>query len=249
MPNKMRSKINIHGLKGCFRCLSLLLFLLTALPTAAQKYPERSLVRKGNRAFEKQKFERSIDHYREAMEQTPGTWEAGYNLGNALYRTEQYDKAAESLRRAATDSLRTAEERAEAYYNLADVQYKQQKLPEALESLKSSLRLNPNDEDAKFNYTLVKRQMQEQQQEEQEQQQEQNQEQQEQQENTPEQDAPNPEQQPQPEQQQGETQAESPSISDQELEQMLEAIQAQEDETQEKLKEKKAVLVKGGKNW
>jgi hypothetical protein len=30
---------------------------------------------------------------------------------------------------------------------------------------------------------------------------------------------------------------------------MLEAIQAQEDKTQDKLKEKKGVLIRGGKNW
>ena len=33
------------------------------------------------------------------------------------------------------------------------------------------------------------------------------------------------------------------------MERMLEAIQAQEDETQEKLKEKAGVVVRGKKNW
>ena len=217
------------------RWLGVLLLLLVALPAWAQKYPERSLVRRGNRAFESEKYDRSIDRYREAGEFAPECWEATYNLGNALYRTEQYDKAAEALRRAAADSLRTPEERAEAYYNLADVQYKQQKLPEALESLKSSLRLNPADEDAKFNYTLIKRQMQQQENE-------QNQDPQQQQQQ-PEQ------QQGEPQEQQAEPQPQEGSLSDQELEQMLEAIQAQEDETQEKLKERRAVVVKGNKNW
>ena len=30
---------------------------------------------------------------------------------------------------------------------------------------------------------------------------------------------------------------------------MLEAIQAQEDKTQDKLKDKKGVIIRGGKNW
>ncbi len=38
-------------------------------------------------------------------------------------------------------------------------------------------------------------------------------------------------------------------ISEQEQQQMLDAIQAQEDKTQEKLKEKQGVIVRGGKNW
>ena len=38
-------------------------------------------------------------------------------------------------------------------------------------------------------------------------------------------------------------------IAAQEQEQMLDAIQAQEDKTQEKLKEKQGVVVRGRKNW
>lgn len=248
MPDTMRAKIPYIRLTTTLRLVALFALLGLALPASAQKYPERSLVRKGNRAYEKQKYDLSIDRYREAAERTPGTWEAGYNLGNALYRTEQYDKAAEALRVTAADSLRTPQERAEAYYNLADVQYKQQKLQEALESLKSSLRLNPADEDAKYNYTLIKRQLQEQENNQDQQEQKQDQQQQEQEQQQEQQPQPQPEQE---EQQQEPQQGESaePTISDQELEQMLEAIQAQEDETQEKLKEKQGVVIRGTKNW
>ena len=38
-------------------------------------------------------------------------------------------------------------------------------------------------------------------------------------------------------------------ISDREQQAMLDAIQAQEDKTQEKLKEKNGVIIRGGKNW
>ena len=40
-----------------------------------------------------------------------------------------------------------------------------------------------------------------------------------------------------------------PELDEQEQQAMLEAIQAQEDKTQDKLKEKKGVLIRGGKNW
>lgn len=251
MPDTMRAK-RLHTKPSALGRLTMLLaLLLLALPAAAQKYPERSLVRKGNRAYEKQKYDLSIDRYREAAELAPESWEAGYNLGNALYRTEQYDKAAEALRMAAADSLRTPQERAEAYYNLADVQYKQQKLQEALESLKFSLRLNPSDEDAKYNYTLIKRQLQNQEQNQDQQDQKQEQQDQQQEQQQQEQPQPKPEEQQPEEQQQEPQQGESaePTLSEQELEQMLEAIQAQEDETQEKLKEKQGVVIRGSKNW
>ena len=48
---------------------------------------------------------------------------------------------------------------------------------------------------------------------------------------------------------QGEPQPVPAGISPQEQEQMLDAIQAQEDRTQDKLKEKQGVVVRGSKNW
>ena len=56
------------------------------------------------------------------------------------------------MRKAAADSLRADGERAEAFYNLGNAQFKQQKYKEALESYKQSLRLNPADQQAKYNY-------------------------------------------------------------------------------------------------
>lgn len=234
----------------------IVLALAAVLPAAAQKYPERSLVRKGNRAFAKERYDRAIDRYKTAAEKTPGTWEASYNLGNALYRTEQYDAAAQALQAAAADTLRPAADRAEAYYNLGDVQFRQQKLRESLESFKSALRLNPADEQAKYNYAYVKRLLQQQENEDQNQdqqdQQNQNQDQQQDQQDQNGQD-PNQDQQPESgedqQPQEGNPQPQEGRISPQEQERMLEAIQAQEDETQEKLKEKAGVVVRGKKNW
>lgn len=240
--------------------------LWVVLPARAQRYPERSLVRKGNRAYEQQKYDRSIDRYKEAATRNPQAWEAHYNLGNALYRTEQYDKAAEALQRVAADSLLDDRARSQAWYNLGEVQFKQEKLQESLQSFRSALLLNPDDEEARFNYVYVKRLIQQQEQnQDQDQNQDQNQQQdqqdqQNQQQNQDQQDS--QDQQGDPEQQEGQpNEADAPNqepsqpqpvegqISEQELEQMLEAIQAQEDETQEKLKEKRGVILRGGKNW
>lgn len=249
------------------KILFIMVLSLAAISASAQKYPERSLVRKGNRAFGKERYDRSIDRYKQAIERTPGTWEATYNLGNALYRTEQYDAAAQALQAAAADTLRPAGERADAFYNLGDVQFRQQKLKESLESFKSALRLNPGDEQAKYNYAYVKRLLQQQENDDRNQdqnQQDQDQQNQDQQdrngENDPqEQDSDNSDQQPdkgenEPEEdenrpEEGRPQPQEGRISEQEQERMLEAIQAQEDETQEKLKEKAGVVVRGKKNW
>ena len=140
------------------RILLIFITLLLGIGSAsAQKYPERSLVRKGNRDFAKERYDRSIERYTQALEAAPENFEAAYNLGGALYRTEKYEEAAKMLERIAADSTRTDQERAEAFYNLGNAQFKQEKYPEALESYKNSLRMNPADQEAKYNYAYTKR--------------------------------------------------------------------------------------------
>ena len=256
------------------RILLIFITLLLGIGSAsAQKYPERSLVRKGNRDFAKERYDRSIERYTQALEAAPENFEAAYNLGGALYRTEKYEEAAKMLERIAADSTRTDQERAEAFYNLGNAQFKQEKYPEALESYKNSLRMNPADQEAKYNYAYTKRLLDENKDggggggdQNKDQNKDQNQNDQSQQ--NPDQKGDQKDQKGDPKDQQGD-QKQNPQegkgdkedqgdqqgqptpsgISPQEQQQMLDAIQAQEDRTQEKLKEKAGAVVRLKKNW
>ncbi len=252
------------------RKLLYICLLLTAVDAAAQRMPERSQVRKGNRQYDKGNYEAAIGRYTRATELAPGDFEATYDLGNALYKAERFESAEQTMLQAAADSLRTDDERAEAFYNLGNAQFKQQKYREALESYKNSLRLNPSDMEAKYNYAYTKRLLDDENQngggggnDDQQQNQDQNQQDQngDQQQNPqnqdgdskndpqngdPQQDKQDPQQD---KQDQGQPQEIPTGISEQEQQQMLDAIQAQEDKTQEKLKEKQGVVVRGRKNW
>ncbi len=237
---------------------------------SAQRMPERSAVRSGNRQFNKGNYEESIERYGKALNFAPGSFEATYDLGNALYKAERYDQAEQTMRQAAADTLRNEKERAEAFYNLGNAQFRQKKYKEALESYKQSLRLDPSDMEAKYNYAYTKKLLDDQQnggggqdqQQDQDQQNQQNQQNNENSDNQKNEDdgrqdsqQNDPQQQPSEPQQgddderQGEPQPVPAGISEQEQEQILDAIQAQEDRTQEKLKEKQGVVVRGGKNW
>ena len=133
-----------------------------------------------------------------------------------------------------------------------------EKLKEALESYRNSLRLNPDDMEAKYNYAYTKRLLEQQQQQNQQnnQNQDQNQNQNDQNNQDKEENQDNKEQkQNDPNQNRDQQKPEEKEeqqregISPQEREAMLEAIQAQEDKTQEKVKEKQGVVVFGNKNW
>lgn len=244
----------------------------------AQNMPERGLVRKGNRQFANQRYEQSADSYQQALVYDSTSFAAKYNLGNAMFRTERYDRAEQLLTATAADSLQSTTDRAEAYFNLGNAQFAQQKLQEALQSYRRSLTLNPDDLEAKYNYAYTKKLLEQQQQNQDQQQQnqdqnnqndqnqdnqnqnqDQNDQNQDNQNNNQNQDNKdnqnnqnnqnNQDNQDDKQNQQGQQPPRS-GMSEQQQQQLLNAIQAQEDKTQEKLDEKaKGVIIKGRKNW
>ena len=276
------------------------LALLCVTTLSAQKMPERGLVRKGNRLFDKERYTQSADAYQHALNHDSTSFEARYNLGNTMIRRAMTDTTAYAdpqssaakmsqgfisqaeglLQAAAADSLRTADERADAFYNLGNSQFIQQKLQEALKSYRQSLVLRPDDMEAKYNYALTKKLLEQQQQQQQDQQNnDQNQDQQQdenqnqdqnqqgdnnqdqnqnqdkndqndnkQDKNEDQQGGGDNEQKEQPQQPQG--QKPKSGMSEEQQQQLLNAIQAQEDKTQEKLDEKKkGIIIRGKKNW
>ena len=143
--------------KRLLHILLLCVALSFSLDAVAQRMPERGLVRQGNRHFAKERYERSADSYTEALKHDSTSFEARYDLAGAMFRTERYAEAEEALKMVVVDSLQSAEDRAEAYFNLGNAQFAQQKLQEALQSFRSSLILNPDDMEAKYNYAYTKK--------------------------------------------------------------------------------------------
>ena len=235
-----------------------LLLLLVGGEVSAQQMKERGLVRKGNRQFKREQFEKSVDSYQRALQHDSTSFEAKYDLASALYRTERYEKAEKTLLGIVNDTTRTELERGEVAYNLGNTQFAQQKYKEALSSYRQAMRCNPNDEDAKFNYAFTKRLIQQQEQQQQQQNQDQNeqnkdnkeQNQDKQNENKQDQQQQQPQNQngKDNQQQQGGERPEG-AMTPEQQEALLQAIQAEEDKTQDKLKEKAGVLIRGSKNW
>ena len=163
------------------------------------------------------------------------------------------------------------------YHNLGNSLLAQKRYAEAVDAYKNALRRNPSDAQTRENYIYAKKKMEDQQ--NQDQQQQQNQDQQNQQDQQQNQDQnqnqnqnqdqnkdqnqdnkdnqdkkenkDNPDKKDQPQDQQQQPQNE-PKITPQAAEQMLQAMQEKENQTQEKVKEEKAKLLKSKqkeKNW
>lgn len=219
-------------------------------------------VRRGNRDFRKENFkEAELDYFR-ALVKDSLSFAANYNMANTLYRQENYDQALKHLEKIA-DMAADSPAAADYYYNLGNVAMAKEDYQKAVDAYKQSLLRNPADLEAKENYIYAKEKL-KQQQDQQNQQQDQQNDQQNQQNDQDQNQDQNKDQQDQnkndqdqqqdkqDDQDQQNQQGQEPKISPQAAKQMLQAIQAKEKETQEKVNKEKAAALSSRqkeKNW
>lgn len=222
-----------------------IVFIVLLVPVFGFSQQVKKEIRQGNREYDKEVYDEAELLYRKALEKKPESSPANYNLANSLYKQEQYEAAAtkfEILLPKATSK----EELSKYFYNLGNTYFKSQKLEKSIEAYKQSLRLNPNDVDARHNLYLAKSMMDQQQQEqEQEQDQDKDKEQKEDQQNKDNQQD-NENQQDKKDQQEQQQQ-----ISKEDAEALLEALEQDEKDVMDKLQEQKAAARKipAEKEW
>ncbi|MDG1849665.1 MAG: tetratricopeptide repeat protein, partial [Flavobacteriales bacterium] len=131
---------------------------------------ERKMTRKGNTQYETGNFVDAEINYKKALEKNRDLLEAQFNLGDALVKQERYDEALASFENVSS-LTEDKNLKANALHNKGNVLLSKQDLEGALESYKASLRIDPKDNETRYNYAFVKKQLEQQQQQEQEQQQ------------------------------------------------------------------------------
>ena len=153
---------NVRFFKGKRRYASaiLALMLVSAIPTQAQN--DRSNIREGNRLFRSGKHADSEVSYRKAMEKNPRNPQAAYNLGNALF-AQKKDSAAVVAYQSGVQLETSAKRKAMGYHNMGVVCQSHKMFSEAIEAYKNALRLNPKDDEARYNLELCKKQQKKQQ--------------------------------------------------------------------------------------
>lgn len=136
----------------------LLLTLLTLLTTLAdaQIQPARQAIRKGNRQFRAEKYEKAQAEYMKATEADPNNPQAVYNLGCA-YMLQQNDSAAVANFAKATKMETNKQRRSMAFHNMGVIFQNRTQYDKAIEAYKESLRLNPTDDETRYNLALCQK--------------------------------------------------------------------------------------------
>ncbi len=178
--------------------------------------PAQKLVRSGNSAYKNGHFKAAEIDYRKALTKDPNSQKATFNLGNSLYKQQNFEESTSQYMKLAQSDGKEAP-KANVYYNLGNSLLENKKYKESIDAYKTALRQNPKDEDTRYNlsYAMTKLQQQKKQEQNKNQQQKQEQKQQQQQQQQP-----------------------KPNMSKQDANRMLNAMNNNEKRTLDKTKNK-----------
>lgn len=203
---------------------------------------ERNDIRSGNRFFEKEKYHEALKEYNKALEYNGGSIRAKYNKAVTLVQLASDDnkgtqndprmQAGALFEQLIPDAKQYDPEIAQkSFYNLGNMAFNDEQYDRAIAMYKSSLRMKPDDMDARENLRLAQLKKQEQENQDQNQQEQQQDKQDQQQEQQQDQ------QQQQEQQQQQQQQPPKPEKMTQSAQQILQSMQNKENQTRKKVKE------------
>jgi tetratricopeptide (TPR) repeat protein len=123
---------------------------ILAVPLMVTAQDEEAAIRNGNKLYRQGQYAKALPEYQKAIQKNPKNTTAQYNMGNARFRASNYDEASKSFDDAiaATNDNKSKEK---SFYNKGVALSKQQKLLESIQAWKNALKLDPTDEDARYN--------------------------------------------------------------------------------------------------
>lgn len=148
------------------------IFLITMGFAAAAQVYNRPL-KEGNELYGEEKYDEAEIRYREAIdeeeEENDAVLRGEFNLGDALYKQDRFEEAAEQFSKVIAMSENESV-KAQAYHNLGNTFYQQKMLEEAAAAYKSAMKLDPQDDQTRYNLAKTIRELKKQQQQQKQQQ-------------------------------------------------------------------------------
>lgn len=209
----------------------------------------------GNRLYQNGNLHEAEISYLKALHHDSTYYKAKYNLANAQYGQQNYERALENYAAVAEDPALSKAEKSSVFHNLGNTFVQQKDYQKAVDAYIRALQQQPGRTDTRYNLAYAQRMLQQQQQQQNQQQQnkqdqkqdqqQQQQNQQQQQKNQDQQDKQNRQQQQQQQPQDKQGRQDNPQMTpqqkarQQEAERMLRALENQEKNTLEKIKKSK----------
>lgn len=160
------------------------LFILTLLSICGFSQKEKMVLRNGNDSYNGGKPVEASNYYKKSLKEKQDYYKANFNLGDAYYKTADlikagkmkapnkrmtpdsaanlvYDQAAEQFEVVAK-SVSHPDTIQKAWHNYGNAKLMQKSYEDAILGYKKALKLNPKDEDTRYNLAYAQKQLQKQ---------------------------------------------------------------------------------------
>ena len=131
--------------------------VLVLIPAVLRAQAGRKKIHEGNEQFYEENYDEANNMYQDALLDNPTSPSIQFNIGNVLYKKKDYEKALEAYGKSL--DVDEAISQSQAYYNIGNSLYRAGELPESIMAYEQALKLNPEDEDAKYNLEFVRNEM------------------------------------------------------------------------------------------
>lgn len=146
----------------------LIIFVFISINASAQL--ENKNIRRGNKLFAKNDYSQAESEYQKAMEVDSTSFIAKFNYADAQFMQKNYESALENYE-TLTQKMTNKDTLSKIYHNIGNLYVRMaenslqtselktaiENLEKALGNYKSSIKLNPNDKETKFNYLITKK--------------------------------------------------------------------------------------------
>jgi tetratricopeptide (TPR) repeat protein len=140
----------------------IILFFLFSVPSLfAQKANDD--VRKGNGFYRSEQFTEAEVEYRKGLSKDSASSEGNYNLGNALYKQGKVGEANQSYlktlnaEKSKQKNKFSQQEQAAVYHNIGNTLLVAKEYEKSVEAYKQALRLNPKDDETRYNLAYAQK--------------------------------------------------------------------------------------------
>ena len=138
-------------------------FLLGLASLNSFSQQEKKFIHEGNKQYSTENYSEAEKYYFQGLNKNKDSYKSSFNLGDAFYKQGKYEEAAEQFQ-ALTHRPTSKDTLSKAYHNLGNALLKSKKYEECISAYKNALKNNSTDDDTRYNLSYAQQMLKQQQQ-------------------------------------------------------------------------------------
>jgi Ca-activated chloride channel family protein len=133
-----------------------IVFLLLCFSAFGQDWRDSLSI--AREAYKKADYSKALKYYESAQKKAPDNIDLSDEMAQSAYKAREFEKA-EKIYQQNSSSKKSNTQKADSYHNLGNSRMKKKDYQGAIDAYKESLRLNPNDDNTRYNLSEAIRQL------------------------------------------------------------------------------------------